>query len=833
MDVNTAHAVTIAQEVPQDISDARAALVFPSSNVPLPLKVVEQLQTQTMELTPSLGIVDPIAGIAHSLGHQVPLDNPSAKPHRHHLAAGVKTNIRSSPNRFAFSLIGIVILFGLFAAPAFPNNCPNPAQWWETGARKYETSEYVNQEGLCRINASSMYARGGTGQGITVGVIDTGLFHNWDLWSRVDGKYIWTHPRVGWNGNTDDTDGHGTHVAGIIAARKNNRGTHGVAYNANIFSVRFLGAGQSDHRLAQAVNYMRVKGVRIQNNSFGIRCHDANGRWRGKACLVTHVNPTTLYARHRSQFWTWTTGWMKYSVPAYWTYVANGGVAIYAAGNDWQAQPSIKAGLPYHFGGLEKGWLAVVAVGYGGGLASYSNACGLAHNWCIAAPGTYVNSTSTEYGWKKTTRKSGTSMAAPHVAGALAGLKSMFPNLSYQDVRRRILVSANRTGIYSNRALYGSGLLDLDVASRPIGGTLFPYGGHDHGLAVTTVGAQLILPTAAVSQHIGDEQILVLDGYQRAPFTVPASAFIGAAGGYLSLDDLDLTGPTLSSWDTDYGETALAVSGDDFKFSGISSGRWFVGTGLGAGLMEGFASLQDVPLTHGNYRMAENAFGLALGVSLGPGELYTTIGTNPGGVRTDGGWGIMGWSPRSVLTASFAPKGANYAMGASFASNLAKPSGWNGLGAFNIAGDTVDISYGHNIYNGRKLKAEASARMTHLSPGASSMGHLDDATLAATDLSLSLKLVRNATLNVRWGIEWPLESGEARLRAARAVDESGRLTYKDITMDQADLLKFQKAGLSLKYNPHRNSNYSAGILAVRDGFGETEVLVGAKAEIRF
>ena len=424
-------------------------------------------------------------------------------------------------------------------------------------------------------------------------------------------------------------------------------------------------------------------------------------------------------------------------------------------------------------------------------------------------------------------------MAAPHVAGALAGLKSMFPNLSYQDVRNRILVSADNGGRYAYSTWYGRGLLDLDAASRPMGGTLFPYGGLDDGPTVTTVGAQLTLPALAVSQHINGEHVLVLDGYQRAPFTVPASAFVGARGGYLSLDDLDLAGPTLSTWDTGHDQSALAISGDDFEVGGISSGRWFVGIGSGAGLMDGFANLHDVPLTHGSYRMADHALGLAMGMSFAAGELRASFGANPEEVRADDGWGITGWNPRSVVTASFAPKGGNYAIGASFASNLAKPSGWDGVGAFNLAGDTVDISYGHNIFTGDKIKVEATGRLAHLSPDASAMVHLDDAALAAADLGLSLTLAPNATLNVRWGIERPLASGEARIRAARTVDESGRLTYKDIAMDQADFLEFQKVGLSLRYDPERNSSYGAGILAVRDGFGETEAIVGARAEIRF
>ena len=805
-----------------------------------------------MELNPSPGIVVAIAAIASSPGARLTnrepcpmsLHNPRAMLHRQHRAAGVKTNVRSSANRFAFSLAGIVVLCGVFPAPALSDASLTSASSHSATSRQFETVEYRLQYGLGLINASAMYARGGTGHGVTVGVLDTGLFRNWDLYSYsfANRKYYWPHSQWSWDRNASDIDGHGTHVAGIIAARKNNIGMHGVAYNARIESLDQLddsGSGRSDSYLARSINWFaNNRGIRIVNHSFGKDCYDDNGNWRGN-CLITHVSSSTLYRTFRRWSWscfcfrTYTDGWLVRSIPAYRSYVGKGGVAVVAAGNDGQQHPTILSGLPYRFRELERGWLAVVAVNSRGTLASYSNRCGVANRWCIAAPGSWILSTSTRSRWNQNRYSSGTSMAAPHVAGALAALKSMFPNLSYQDVRNRILDSANNRGIYSYRLWYGRGLLDLDAASRPMGGTLFPYGGLDDGPTVTTVGAQLTLPALAVSQHIDGEHVLVLDGYQRAPFTVPASAFVDARGGYLSLDDLDLAGPTLSTWDTGHDQSALTISGDDFEVGGISSGRWFVGIGSGAGLMDGFANLLDVPLTHGNYRMADHALGLAMGMSFAAGELRTSFGANQEGDRAGDGWGIAGWSPRSVITASFAPKGVNYAIGASFASNLAKPSGWDGVGAFNLAGDTVDISYGHNIFTGDKIKVEATGRLAHLSPDASTMAHLDDAALAAADVRLSLTLAPNATLNVRWGIEQPLASGEARIRAARTVDESGRLTYKDITMDQADFLKFQKVGLSLRYDPDRNSSYGAGILAVRDGFGETEAIVGARAEIRF
>ena len=61
----------------------------------------------------------------------------------------------------------------------------------------------------------------------------------------------------------------------------------------------------------------------------------------------------------------------------------------------------------------------------------------------------------------------GTSPAAALVSGALAALQSRFPEMTPQQVRERLLSTANRTGIYANSEAYGRGLMDLDAASRP------------------------------------------------------------------------------------------------------------------------------------------------------------------------------------------------------------------------------------------------------------------------------------------------------------------------------------------------------------------------------
>ena len=676
-------------------------------------------------------------------------------------------------------------------------------------ASDWETAEYQAQGGLDLIKASSMYARGGTGKGVTVGLLDTGATPGHP---DLVGKYVVVDSFEGVDpmDTNPELGGHGTHVAGIIAAGKDGSGMHGVAYEARLASYAIADPDEYDvydFELGKATDELREFGVRIVNNS-----------WGDPDLTITDVNRQEMDAR------------FPHGLPAFGRYVEAGGVQVWGAGNSPLPEVSFFAGLPHLVPELERGWLAVVAVGLDGDLASDTQQCGVAAAWCIAAPGGDTTDSkiySTVPGGYE--RYDGTSMAAPHVSGALAALKSMFPNLGFQDVRDRILFTANGTGIYADPSIYGQGLLDLDAASRPVGGTLFSLGGHADGPVVTTQGARLLLPAGAVSRHLAGEEILVLDRYQRAPFLVPISHYAGADGGNLSIRHLEFIIPRHARPD-EYETPVQTFAGKDFQVSGTSHGTWILGAGRGAGLMEGFASLAGSPLPHGRFRMARNALGMAVGFSTEAGEFHASAVRNPG--EADGsGFGVMGWSPRSVLSASLV--GASYALGASFASDLKRPSGLKGTGAFEVSGDSVDLGVRHNLFAGEAVRIGVENRLTYLAPNEGALVALDNAVLATAELDLSIKLTRRVALNAWLSLERPVESGEARIRTARSVSEDGRIDYDDIVIDQGDLLQFERAGVGMSYRGGSDSVYGAGVMAVRDGLGRTQAIAGVRAELRF
>ncbi len=375
-----------------------------------------------------------------------------------------------------------------------------------TDPNTWRTPEYKAQWGLDYINAANAYARGVDGRGILVGVVDGGLFtgHS-EFAGRFGGgyDYIANTPFV------TDPQGHGTEVASVIAANRDGMGMHGVAPGATILAARVFdqdGLPVTSSGFVAAFDGLVARGARVINNSWG--SFDS----------VTSVT--------RSELAQWQ------ELPAYRRAVASGALLVWGTGNDERNQPSIEAGLPYHFPELERGWLAVVA--YGPGYEPlYTNRCGVAKNWCLTAPGggdwwgefpddpIVVADKNGGY-----TKVHGTSFAAPHVSGAAALVWQMFPFFTADQVRQTLLGTARDIGPPGVDDRFGYGL--LDVGKAVLGPGRFDWGDfvveQPGGLAV--FGNDMVGTGGLVKRGAGE---LVLTGH---------SSYAGATrvdGGFLSI----------------------------------------------------------------------------------------------------------------------------------------------------------------------------------------------------------------------------------------------------------------------------------------------------------
>ena len=119
--------------------------------------------------------------------------------------------------------------------------------------------------------------------------------------------------------------------------------------------------------------------------------------------------------------------------------------------------------------------VAVAAIGEDGLITGFSNHCGIAANWCLAAPGedvlaAYYGPHEGQDGLRGLATVDGTSFAAPMVSGGLAVMKQLFRNqLSNTALLSRLFDTANDRGVYTNSAVYGHGLMDLGAATSPVG----------------------------------------------------------------------------------------------------------------------------------------------------------------------------------------------------------------------------------------------------------------------------------------------------------------------------------------------------------------------------
>lgn len=283
-----------------------------------------------------------------------------------------------------------------------------------------------------------------SGAGVVVAVLDSGIqLDHPDLAAN-----LWTNPdEVAGNGRDDDANGivddvhganmfdrsayvgddngHGTHVAGIIAAgRDNGVGGSGLAPEAKILAVKVLDATMSGNTdaLARGIRYAVDEGARILNVSI-------NGDGASES-----LQEAVRYAGER------------------------GAVVVASAGNkgrDIDVLPSYPASLS------DPAILSVAATNEEGGLWEQSNSGRLSVD--LAAPGVSILSTARESGYQS---RVGTSAATPFVSASLALLAAARPELPMSELAKAIIDTTRRADLLE--APLGGGRLDVAAAMRRV-----------------------------------------------------------------------------------------------------------------------------------------------------------------------------------------------------------------------------------------------------------------------------------------------------------------------------------------------------------------------------
>ncbi len=283
--------------------------------------------------------------------------------------------------------------------------------------------EYANSWGVVKIGADIAHKGGNTGREVKIAVLDTGIDYN-----HIDIAYAGGYNFISNTADAMDDNGHGTHVAGILAALGNGTGVVGVAPDIKIYALKVLDASGSGYvsDVISAIEWSIENGMHITNNSYG------------------------------------SIGYPGTALEEIFRKAESAGVlSIAAVGNSGTCSGDADSvNYPAKFESV----IAVAATDSDNNRACFS---GTGSKVELSAPGINVYSTKSGGGYLS---YSGTSMATPHVAGAAAvvygaGIKDFNNNLRVNDDVRSILSqSALDLGNIGMDSWHGYGLVKADGA---------------------------------------------------------------------------------------------------------------------------------------------------------------------------------------------------------------------------------------------------------------------------------------------------------------------------------------------------------------------------------
>ena len=422
--------------------------------------------------------------------------------------------------------------------------------------------EFRNQPALEQVNAHYAYARGATGEGVTIGIIDSGIDAGH---SKFDGKVLPESYNVaGYNPDYSSCPmrepdsscpfeggppSHGTKVGGVMAANRqtdttNGTGSevavHGIAFDARLISVgipfreppgyydpidlsRPGSLTSTDLEFAEISNRLNpsVTAINLSFGLFGNIEDYTETEIRGALPRTLEAIAQAATPASERTIYVWAAG--------------NARGAVHFDGTiEAATSVEVVAGLPVRIPELRGHSVAVVATNQNGEIARFSSRCGIAKDFCLAAPGVDLigpipNIYCPTGSGDCYASTSGTSFAAPVVTGGVALLAQYYRDqLGNDEIVRRMLETANKEGIYADSDVYGQGFLDLDSATRPVGDTRMLTGQSLSGPSAPGSLSTVSLGPAfgdALSHGLASSEIASFDELD-APFFRPLNDYI-------------------------------------------------------------------------------------------------------------------------------------------------------------------------------------------------------------------------------------------------------------------------------------------------------------------
>jgi len=300
------------------------------------------------------------------------------------------------------------------------------------------------------INADRAQAAGFTGAGVGIGIVDSGANRALPSLSTA---VVWYRNYMPSDSSSpvfadptrDDVFGHGTIAAQVAAGRQSPGFRGGVAPGASLFIARTCRDAQGlcagDPFIQNATRDLLNEGVRIFVSAYAGASYAPGVNYQGTFNSI--VTPEGIAAN---------------------------ALFIWGVGNEANLQPSGISALPVQFPTLGRNWIGVVsanvdAQGNTTRLDDFSNQCGVAAQWCLAAPGS-VRFLPTGAVIGADGAAAGTSFAAPQVAGVAALVSQAFPWMGGDLLQLSLLTTARDLGAPGVDAVFGWGMLDAERAVR-------------------------------------------------------------------------------------------------------------------------------------------------------------------------------------------------------------------------------------------------------------------------------------------------------------------------------------------------------------------------------
>ncbi len=309
---------------------------------------------------------------------------------------------------------------------------------WYDGLMAFSGRDHVDYW-MGNVNWSpSLSQKAGAGAGVTIGLFD---------FTVTDGQSTGALSGSRFTGYASTNVTHGDAVAGLLVAAYDGVGPMGIAPRAALVNYNpFDATGTASwSSIADGIKRLKQSGASVVNLSLGVAGAALAPEWAG---VYTHGNVRNILGSL---------------------------LFVHAAGNSGVTQT---ANIPWNFS-LNPSILVVGSVGPSGEISAFSNrpgqACLLNNGVCqerlmnrfLVAPGEWILVSDGQGG---VTRMSGTSFAAPQVAGAAALLQSRWPWLRERarETADILLNSAQDLGAPGVDPVYGRGMLDIAAAQSPL-----------------------------------------------------------------------------------------------------------------------------------------------------------------------------------------------------------------------------------------------------------------------------------------------------------------------------------------------------------------------------